>query len=170
MDLNLVVEDGYRHLAYVGVNALGLLHALGYRGKPVDDLSRRPLAPRVMTVNLVLERSDCFPLARADADMAYELLASLPVVGAGFLAGVIEANPALLESHPQLWRRPVPLAAEPVRRLPLWLFPRSLDGPARVLGRSAWRWMQWTRRHRPEALERVAYVRATMAPYALFAD
>jgi hypothetical protein len=28
--------------------------------------------------------------------------------------------------------------------------------------------MQWTRRGRPEALARVAYVRATMHPYSLF--
>jgi hypothetical protein len=170
VDLNLVVEDGYRHLAYVAVNLLGLLHALRYRGKPVDDLSRRPLAPRVMTVNLVLERADCFPLARTDADMAYELLASQPVVGAGFLEAVVAANPALCESFPQLRRRPVPLAAEPARRLSRRLFPRRFEGLARRLGHAAWRYMQWTRRRRPGALARVAYVRSTMAPYALFAD
>jgi hypothetical protein len=28
--------------------------------------------------------------------------------------------------------------------------------------------MQWTRRHHPEALSRVAYVRETMRPYTLF--
>jgi hypothetical protein len=28
--------------------------------------------------------------------------------------------------------------------------------------------MQWTRRQRPEALARVAFVRRTMRPYALF--
>src|SRR6266566_3445385 len=55
VDLNLVVDDGHRHLAYVTVNALGLLHALGHRAKPVDDLTRRPIAPRLMTANLILE-------------------------------------------------------------------------------------------------------------------
>ena len=39
---------------------------------------------------------------------------------------------------------------------------------ARALGESAWRYMQWTRRHHPDALERVRYVRSTMHPYALF--
>jgi len=34
VDLNLVVEDGHRHLAYVAVNAIGLAHALAHRGKP----------------------------------------------------------------------------------------------------------------------------------------
>jgi hypothetical protein len=30
--------------------------------------------------------------------------------------------------------------------------------------------MQWTRRNRPEAIARVAFVRSTMRPYALFDD
>jgi hypothetical protein len=170
VDLNLVVEDGHRHLAYVGVNLLGLVHALRYRGKPVDDLSARPVAPRVMTVNLVLERSDCFPLARTDADMAYELLSAEPVVGASFLDEVVLRNPDLLNHFPQLAGRPAPLAREPGWRAPASLFPAALDRPARALGRAAWRYMQWTRRGSPEALARVAYVRSTMAPYALFAD
>ena len=170
VDLNLVVEDGYRHLAYVGLNLLGVLHALRYRRKPVDDLSRRPVAPRVMTANLILERSDCFPLRRTDVDMAYELLASQPIVGADFLERVVAANPALSDCFPQLRRRPLPFAAEPAWRLPRRFFPRLLEGPARLLGRSAWRYMQWTRRKRPAALARVAYVRSTMAPYALFSE
>jgi hypothetical protein len=37
-----------------------------------------------------------------------------------------------------------------------------------MLGEGAWRYMQWTRRHHPEALARVAYVRSTMRPYTLF--
>jgi hypothetical protein len=37
-----------------------------------------------------------------------------------------------------------------------------------VAGQAAWRWLQWTRRRRPEALARVAYVRTTMRPYTLF--
>jgi hypothetical protein len=48
------------------------------------------------------------------------------------------------------------------------LFPEGLDGAARRIGEAAWRYMQWTRRHRPDALARVAYVRATMKPYTLF--
>jgi hypothetical protein len=54
------------------------------------------------------------------------------------------------------------------RRAGAWLYPRLLEGPARLLGRWAWRYMQWTRRRRPDALARVAYVRATMRPYTLF--
>ena len=71
VDLNLIVDNGHRHLAYVMVNVLGIAHALAHRGKPVDDLTRRPVAPRLMTANLILERSQCHPLARHDADMAY---------------------------------------------------------------------------------------------------
>src|SRR5207244_6477501 len=81
VDLNLVVDDGHRHLAYVVVNVLGLLHAMGHRGKPVDDLTRRPIAPRLMTANLILERSQCHPLVRQDEDMAFELLMSETVFG-----------------------------------------------------------------------------------------
>jgi hypothetical protein len=168
VDLNLVVEDGCRHLAYLVLNLLGYADALGRRGKPVDAGSRRPLAPRVMTANLILERSQCFPLARTDAQMALELLQSRPVFGAGVFRSVVAANPALAGHFPQLLdRAPGPMVA-PRRRLPGWLFPRWLDGPARLAGKAAWRWMMWARRRSPEALARVAYVRRTMRPYALF--
>ncbi len=169
VDLNLIVEDGHRHLAYVAVNVLGLVHALAHRDKPVDDLTRRPVAPRLMTANLILERSQCSPLARQDEDMAFELLIAQPVFGASTVREVIDRNPQLLEHFPQLGGLPVADSIEaPRRRLPGWLFPRALDGAACAVGRSAWRYMQWTRRHRPDALARVAYVRSTMQPYTLF--
>lgn len=169
VDLNLIVDDGHRHLAYVAVNALGLLHALAHRDKPVDDLTRRPLAPRLMTANLILERAQCLPLVRQDEDMAFELLIAEPVFGLEAIDELIAANPALLEHFPQLDAKPARLLIDtPVRRLPAFLSPRFLDGAARVFGETAWRFMQWTRRNRPDALARVAYVRSTMRPYALF--
>jgi hypothetical protein len=169
VDLNLIVDDGHRHLAYVAVNALGLVHALSHRAKPVDDLTRRPLAPRLMTANLILERSQCLPLERQDAGMAFELLMAEPVFGAGEVREVIDTNPDLLEHFPQLSEKPAPLVIKPPRRrLPTALFPGFLDGAARALGESAWRYMQWTRRHHPDALARVSYVRSTMRPYTLF--
>ena len=169
VDLNLVVDDGRRHLAYVAVNALGLVHALAHRAKPVDDLTRRPLAPRLMTANLILERSQCRPLARQDEDMAFELLVAQPVFGADEIASVIEENPGLLDHFPQLAaRRPPLVSASFTSRLPKAMFPRVLDHPARAIGAAAWRYMQWTRRDRPEALARVAFVRSTMQPYTLF--
>jgi hypothetical protein len=169
VDLNLIVDDGHRHLAYVAVNTVGLVHALAHRDKPVDDLTRRPLAPRLMTANLILERSQCLPLVRQDEDMAFELLMAEPLFGIEAIDELIAANPALLEHFPQLAVKQAPLLMEtPVRRLPAALFPRFLDGAARILGEAAWRYMQWTRRDRPDALARVAYVRATMRPYTLF--
>lgn len=169
VDLNLVVDDGHRHLAYVAVNVLGLVHAMRHRAKPVDDLTRRPVAPRLMTANLILERSQCFPLERQDEDMAFELLMSEPVYGAELMRDVVEANPALLEHFPQLAHKTSLRAAEPpAARLPRALFPRAFDGAARLLGRTAWRYMQWTRRHHPEALAHVAFIRETMRPYTLF--
>lgn len=168
VDLNLIVDDGHRHLAYVVVNVLGLLHAMRHRHKPVDDLTRRPLAPRLMTANLILERSQCRPLARQDEDMAFELLVAEPVFGQEAIHELLEANPALLEHFPQLAERRSPLLIEAPRRLPRAVFPVLLDRPARLLGEAAWRYMQWTRRRRPAALARVAYVRSTMRPYTLF--
>jgi hypothetical protein len=169
VDLNLIVDDGYRHLAYVAVNTLGLLHALGHRAKPVDELTRRPLAPRLMTANLILERSQCFPLQRQDEDMAFELLVAEPVFGLEAINELIHANPELLDHFPQLAAKRAPLLIQPpARRIPLALVPKILDGAARAFGETAWRYMQWTRRNRPEALARVAFVRATMRPYTLF--
>ena len=169
VDLNLIVDDGHRHLAYVAVNVLGILHALRFRGKPVDDLTRRPLAPRLMTANLILERSQCRPLVRQDEDMAFELLVGEPVFGLDVLRELVDANPGLLEHFPQLAARPAGLLVDaPRRSVPRGLYPRFLDAPARLLGQTAWRYMQWTRRNRPHALARVAFVRATMRPYTLF--
>lgn len=169
VDLNLIVDDGHRHLAYVVVNMLGLVHALGHRAKPVDDLTRRPLAPRLMTANLILEHSQCHPLHRQDEDMAYELLVAEPMFGLETLSEVLDSNPALLDHFPQLAYKPAPLHIDPPTwRLPARLFPTALDGAARRVGEAAWRYMQWTRRHHPDALARVAYVRATMRPYTLF--
>jgi hypothetical protein len=168
VDLNLVVEDGRRHLAYVALNLLGLAHALRFRAKPVDAHTARPLAPRLMTANLVLERSQCFPLARQDEDMAYELLVAQPVHGLAFWRELLRSNPRLLDHFPQLAAKPAPWALPAEPTVPGWLFPRVLDRPARALGGAGWRYMQWTRRRRPEALARVAYVRRTMHPYALF--
>ena len=169
VDLNLIVDDGHRHLAYVAVNAIGLAHAFAHRTKPVDDLTRRPLAPRLMTANLILERSQCLPLQRYDEDMAFELLMSECVFGFASMLEVIDMNPALVEHFPQLELKRAPLLIDPpARRLPSAFFPRFLDGAARMLGEGAWRYMQWTRRHHPDALARVAYVRSTMRPYTLF--
>jgi hypothetical protein len=169
VDLNLIVDDGHRHIAYVMVNLLGLAHALRHRNKPVDDLTRRPVAPRLMTANLILERAQCLPLARQDEDMAFELLVAEPVFGLEPIDELIEANPGLVEHFPQLAKKPAPLAiASTTRRLPPACFPRALDGAAKAVGRTAWRYMQWTRRRHPEALARVAYVRETMRPYTLF--
>jgi hypothetical protein len=169
VDLNLIVDDDHRHLAYVAVNVLGLLHALAHRGKPVDDLTRRPLAPRLMTANLILERSQCFPLERQDEDMAYELLVAEPMYGLDTIKQVLDGNPALLDHFPQLSFKPASmLITPPARRLPATLFPTRLDRAARLFGNAAWRYMQWTRRHRPDALARVAFVRSTMRPYTLF--
>jgi len=122
-----------------------------------------------MTANLILERSQCFPLERQDEDMAYELLVAEPMYRLDVIKQVLDANPALLEHFPQLAFKPASmLITPPARRLPAAFFPTRLDGAARWFGNAAWRYMQWTRRHRPDALARVAFVRSTMQPYTLF--
>ena len=101
--------------------------------------------------------------------MAYELLVAEPVFGLESLNEVLDSNPALLDHFPQLaCKQAKPQVDPPAWCLPASLFPKGLDGAARGIGEAAWRYMQWTRRHHPEALARVAYVRATMRPYTLF--
>ena len=169
VDLNLVVDDGHRHLAYVAVNTLGLMHAMRHRGKPVDDLTRRPIAPRLMTANLILEHSQLAPLARQDEGMAFELMVSQPVYGFEVFEQIVALNPELTRHFPQLAEKMAPFPIDaPRATLPRWMYPAMLDGAARIFGSAAWRYMQWTRRHRPDALARVAFVRETMRPYTLF--
>jgi hypothetical protein len=92
-----------------------------------------------------------------------------PVFGVEAIHELIDANPGLLDHFPQLARKPAPLLIEPpAHRMPAMLFPPFLDGAARVVGETAWRYMQWTRRRHPGALARVEYVRSTMRPYTLF--
>src|SRR5207248_6695372 len=124
VDLNLIVDDGHRHLAYVVVNVLGIVHAMRHRAKPVDDLTRRPIAPRLMTANLILERSQCAPLQRDDEDMAFEFLIGEPIFGADEITEVLDANPALIEHFLQLEGKRASLEIELGRRLPKGLFPR----------------------------------------------
>jgi hypothetical protein len=93
---------------------------------------------------------------------------SEPVFGLEALRDLIHDNPALLEHFPQLADKPAPLLIPCPPRWSRKLYPAALDAPARHLGGSAWRYMQWTRRNRPQALARVAFVRATMRPYTLF--
>jgi hypothetical protein len=102
--------------------------------------------------------------------MAFEVAMSQPVFGLDVFDEVVQANPALLDHFPQLGCKSSALIVEPAlrARLPAWLFPSVLDGVARRVGGAAWHYMQWTRRGKPEALARVAYVRATMRPYSLF--
>src|SRR5206468_3564988 len=99
-----------------------------------------------------------------------ELLMSEPVYGVDVFREAIERNPVLVEHFPQLEDKSAPYAITPAphARVPAWAYPAALDGAARVVGGAAWRYMQWTRRSRPEALARVAFVRQTMRPYTLF--
>src|SRR5260370_40620898 len=95
--------------------------------------------------------------------MAFELLMAEPLFGIEAIDEVIAANPALLEHFPQLAVKQAPFLLDaPGRRLPTALFPRFLDGAARMLGGAAWRYMQWTPRDSPDALARGAYVPATI--------
>jgi hypothetical protein len=95
---------------------------------------------------------------------------SQPVFGIDAFNEVVQANPALLDHFPQLeLRSPTLLIESSARRpVPTWVYSSAFDGAARRLGGAAWRYMQWTRRDKPEALARVAYVRSTMRPYTLF--
>jgi hypothetical protein len=123
-----------------------------------------------MTANLILERSQLKPLVRQDEGMAFELMVSEPVYGHDVFVEIIRDNPGLLEHFPQLADKASPYLIEPLphARMPACLYPAALDGAARAVGQAAWRYMQWTRRARPDALARVAFVRETMRPYTLF--
>jgi hypothetical protein len=102
--------------------------------------------------------------------MAYEFLACRPVYGIALWRQVVATNPGLTEHFPQIEERHFPETLRERPALPGWLFPAALDGLARRVGQAGWHLMQWSRRRRPDALARVAFVRETMRPYALFDD
>ena len=96
-------------------------------------------------------------------------MVSQPVFGFELFEQIVALNPELTRHFPQLAEKMAPFPIDaPRATLPRWMYPAMLDGAARIFGSAAWRYMQWTRRHRPEALARVAFVRETMRPYTLF--
>jgi hypothetical protein len=166
VDFNLFVQDGARYTAYLMANILALGFALAHRKRPTDEHTRRLFLPKLMSINVIWSDGDTRPFVRQDAPMALELLLSRPLTGVAYYQQMLARNPWLIAYFPQLFPARVGEWEAPRTRFT----PRWLEYSARSLTYWGWRWVMWTRRHNPAALERVAYIRRCQSPYALFED
>jgi len=165
VDFNLVVADGTRYTTYLMANLLALAFGLAHRKRPTDAHTRRMFIPKLMSINVIWCDSETRPFIRQDGPLALELLLSRPIMGKTYYQHMLWANPWLAHYFPQLLTDPGDLLPPLVNRSSPWL-----EWGARQLTYRAWCWVMWTRRHNPEALARVAFVRKCQHPYALFED
>jgi len=167
VDFNLVVADGTRYTTYLIANILALGFGMAHRQRPTDAHTRRMFIPKLMSINVIWCHGETRPFIRQDGPLALELLLSRPMIGKEYYQAMLWGNPWLAAYFPQLLTEsaeeviPVPQAI----RIPSWI-----EAGARQMTYRAWRWVMWTRRHNPEALARVAFVRKCQHPYALFED
>ncbi|WP_287129914.1 hypothetical protein [Candidatus Cyanaurora vandensis] len=166
VDFNLFVADGSRYTTYLMANILALGFALAHRHRPTDAHTQRLFLPKLMSINVIWCDSDTQPFVRQDGPLALELLLSRPLLGHAYYQRVLGNNPWLAQYFPQLLPALPETALQPTPRpAPPWL-----EQGSRQLTYWGWRWVMWTRRHNPEALARVAFVRRCQHPYALFED
>ncbi len=166
VDFNLFVSDGSRYTTYLMANLLALSFSFAHRQRPLDAHTRRLFLPKLMSVNVIWCDSDTRPFMRQDGAMALELLLSQPLVGLDYYQQLLARNLWLQDYFPQLLKETTAAntLSQPLTGHPL---PEKIARTVTYLG---WRWVMWTRRHNPEALARVAYVRKCQSPYALFED
>ncbi|WP_218080655.1 hypothetical protein [Anthocerotibacter panamensis] len=167
VDFNLFVADGTRYTTYLTANILALGFAAVHRQRPTDAHTRRLFIPKLMSVNVIWCDQDTQPFRRQDGPMALELLLSRPLTGKDYYQEVLDHNPWLTTYFPQLISSSMPLYRPPLPAAGVHPLSERL---ARTMTYFGWRWVMWTRRHNPEALARVAYVRRCQSPYALFED
>jgi hypothetical protein len=166
VDFNLFVADHTRYTTYLQASALALGFSVRHRRRPVDAHSRRVLFPKLMSINVIWQDGEARPFVRQDSAMALELMLSEPIWGGEYFRGLLGCNRWLDDFFPQCGAArnncERPTAVQP-SALTLWR--ERLSYRATYLG---WRWVMWTRRGNPVALERVAQVRRHQSPYALF--
>lgn len=181
LDFNVLSARGTKYLTYLAAVLLGIAYSARHHRATRDGTPAlpTPVVRKLVCINVVWPAEQTAPFARQDAQMAFELLLSRPLVGARRWREVVDANPGLVAHFPQLRaeaprdeplpRRPLParaLAALTRRPLPR----RAAERAARGLAWCLWALVQRSRRRNPEALARVAFLRRVKYPYDVFQE
>lgn len=176
IDFNIFVEQGCKYTVYLLGILLSLKYAIRHRRKPLARKSATPLLSKLICINVIWEDKEARPYERQDTYMAYELLRQRPVFGLEFYRQILEENRWLEVYFPQIYRLPpeeVEVKKTLLSRL-LRLF-YSSGGASRIGERICrdvsyllWRFVQYSRRNNPEAMQRVRWVTEMQRPYSLF--
>src|SRR3989304_408707 len=178
IDFNIFVERGYRYTAYLFGIFLSIKYSFRYRRKPLSKRASTPLLPKLICINVIWEEVEVLPYARQDEYLAYELLRQKPVYGLGFYSRILEENRWLESYFPQMYKNgmcEVEVRKTFFRRSLKLFFSNKkvsciLERVCREVSYRVWRFVQFSRRNNPEALERVSRVTEIQRPYALFGD
>jgi predicted nucleotidyltransferase len=180
IDLNIITEDGCRYITYLMANLLGLKYSIRLRKKPVDRLHRMPLVPKVICVNVIVEESWTRPFSRQDEQMAFELLVSRPLYGAGYFREMLLSNRWLSSFFPQAYRESEELSEVSTRGTLLASLLRTvcslrpmrglLERLSKMISWAFYKFVHWTRRRDPEARERIEFIKRVKEPYEVFQD
>ena len=179
IDFDLVVRPGTRYVSYLIATLLGLRYAWRYRNREVKEVHQTPLLPKITCVNVVWSEDQTRPFSRQDVNLAFELMRCRPLHGADHFILMLANNSWLADYFPQLlkrdWSSEINSDPNPVGRFLLALgkaprLMRVLDGVSRGLAWMMYQFVQWTRRHNPEARERIEFLRRVKYPYEVFQD
>ncbi|MDX1534257.1 MAG: hypothetical protein R3291_01390 [Thermoplasmata archaeon] len=179
IDFDLIVRPGTRYVAYLLATLVGLRYAWRYRNRELHSVHKTPVLPKITCVNVVWSEDQARPFARQDVNLAYELMRCRPLHGASHFESILRDNLWVSDYFPQLLERratsQVAPDPNPFGRFLLSLVnaPRLLrvvDGMCRGLSWMIYQFVQWTRRHNPEARARMEYLRRVKYPYEVFQD
>lgn len=176
VDFNLFVDDNAKYATYLTSFLLSLKYSLRHRGKPELEEGKTPLLPKIICINVIFRERDCVPFLRRDRYLGFELLLQEPLYGVSYYRDVVQKNEWLMKLFPQLDQR---LAATPDRVGPvssplhsLWKADRLglIEPASRLVARTVFETVQFSRRNNPAAQHHVARVRQFQYPYGVFQD
>ncbi|SNQ59360.1 hypothetical protein [Candidatus Methanoperedens nitratireducens] len=178
IDFNIFVERGCKYTVYLLGILLSIKYSLRYRRKPLAACAATPFLPKLICINVIWEDEDVLPYKRQDEYLAYELLRQKPVLGLKFYLEVLSKNKWLGTYFPQIYRLdPSETGIKKTlagRLLRLFYSNKAVshlgERMCREISYLLWRFVQFSRRNNPEAIERVRWVTAMQMPYALFGD
>ncbi len=178
IDFNIFTERGSKYTVYLIGILLSLKYAFKHRKKPLSHKSWTPFIPKLICINVIWEDCETFPYVRQDEYMAYEILRQKPILGLEFYREVLEKNSWLKTYFPQIFN-----SSSPEINVKKTFIARILrlfySNPATsYLGERMcwwisyllWRFVQFSRRNKPDALSRTRWVIEMQKPYALFGD